>query len=248
MPPSGSTERVIPAVILTSLRNVIPAPRLGSTVPDTISSRERDTRRSTRNAPDPGRLAKPPRGQPGPITTRGKQTPRRTPLSPQGKPGCGGRRRPPAPTPAATTITVDTARLNSWRVSTLAAEVTPRQASSRDPRVPRAPREEADAPVRSDAETRHAILRNARAHERARLRTLAQKNWPELGDDELEDKIRELEVAKLREAGRRGRATQHDQARIGRAWAALRPDVEDRLEDLLAIVRSTNLDTQDEAS
>lgn len=91
-------------------------------------------------------------------------------------------------------------------------------------------------------ETRQAILRNARAAERERLRNLATANFPELTGDDLEAKVRELEVAKLRDAGRLGRRTQHDQARIGRTWAALRPDVEDRLEDLLAIVRSTNLD------
>lgn len=100
--------------------------------------------------------------------------------------------------------------------------------------------------MRPEAETRHAILRNARAQERERLTNLALRTWPGLTGADLEAKVRELEVAKLSDAGRKGRATQHEQARTGRAWAALRPDVETRLEDLLAIIRSTIPDAPDE--
>lgn len=93
----------------------------------------------------------------------------------------------------------------------------------------------------TEADTRHAILRNARAQEHERLLNLAKTRWPDLTGDDLEAKVRELEVAKLSEAGRKGRATQHEQARIGRAWIAMRDDVYDRLETLLAIVNGPEL-------
>lgn len=93
----------------------------------------------------------------------------------------------------------------------------------------------------TEAETTHAILRNARAQERERLRNLALTGAPHLTGDDLDTRIRELEVAKLSEAGRKGRATQHEQARVGRAWIAMRADVEDRLETLLAIVSGPEL-------
>lgn len=100
--------------------------------------------------------------------------------------------------------------------------------------------------MRPEAETRHAILRNARAQERERLTNLALRTSPGLTGADLEAKVRELEVAKLSGAGRKGRATQDRLIRTGRRWNAVRPGVEEQLEDLLAIIRGTNLDAADE--
>jgi hypothetical protein len=88
------------------------------------------------------------------------------------------------------------------------------------------------------AETTAAILRNARAAERERLRNIARHRWPDLTDDDLEDKVRELQVEKLREAGRRGRASQQANAVLGRDLRAVHPWLLASLEDLLTVVRS----------
>jgi hypothetical protein len=98
--------------------------------------------------------------------------------------------------------------------------------------------------VAPEADITHLILRNARAAERERLRNLALAQQPDLDGHELDLKVRELEVAKLRDAGRKGRASQAYLARVGRTWAATRPEVEDRLEALLALVRSTTPDDE----
>jgi hypothetical protein len=96
--------------------------------------------------------------------------------------------------------------------------------------------------VAPEADITHIILRNARAAERDRLRSVALAQQPDLTGDALEGRVRELEVAKLRDAGRKGRASQQYLARVGRTWAATRPEVEDRIEALLAIIRSTTPD------
>lgn len=93
-----------------------------------------------------------------------------------------------------------------------------------------------------EAEITHLILRNARAAERERLRNLALAQQPDLDGDALDERIRELEVAKLSDAGKKGRASQQYLARVGRTWAATRPEVEDRLEALLKIIRSSGVD------
>jgi hypothetical protein len=87
------------------------------------------------------------------------------------------------------------------------------------------------------AETRQAILRNARAAEHERLRTVARQRWPHLDDDGLEDAVRRLELEKLSAAGAKGRAKQRGHGETGRAWLATRPTIEARLEELLHLVR-----------
>lgn len=88
------------------------------------------------------------------------------------------------------------------------------------------------------AETRDAILRNARAAEHERLRIVARKNWPDLDDDQLDAKVRELQLEKLDAAGRLGRATQRDNAETGKLWKSMQPHVIGQLEDTLALVRA----------
>lgn len=90
----------------------------------------------------------------------------------------------------------------------------------------------------SESATQEAILRNARAHERERLRNLARSRWPGLDDDALEGRVRELEVEKLREAGRLGRAAQQHLTRVGRRWNSVRPQVEDHLKAVQRLIDS----------
>lgn len=92
------------------------------------------------------------------------------------------------------------------------------------------------------ADTRDEILRNARAQERERLRNIARGNWPDLDHADLEAKVDELEVEKMRAAGRRGRAAQHHAAQLGKQWAALRPELEDLLSYALLVVQNAELD------
>lgn len=88
--------------------------------------------------------------------------------------------------------------------------------------------------------TTEAILRNARAAENERLRNVARTTWPQLNEQDLEDKVRELQTEKLREAGRLGRAKQQQNADAGREWITLRPELEQALEQLLRRIRNTH--------
>lgn len=90
----------------------------------------------------------------------------------------------------------------------------------------------ASAPGRN-AEEVARTLRNARAAERERLRNIARRNWPQLDGDDLEAKVRELEIDKLRAAGRRGRATQQHLTNLGAAFAAAHPELRASIAALL---------------
>lgn len=87
------------------------------------------------------------------------------------------------------------------------------------------------------AETREAILRNARAAERARLRNLARAQFPHLDDEQLDAKVRELDHEKLARAGRAGRRRQQHNADVGKTWLLLEDDLVGRIEDILHIAR-----------
>jgi hypothetical protein len=91
-----------------------------------------------------------------------------------------------------------------------------------------------------------AILRNARAAERERLRNIARHRWPDLTDDDLEDKVRELQVEKLREAGRIGRANQQALITVGRDYLAAQPWVIATLEQLLTTLRAVGPTTDEQ--
>lgn len=87
------------------------------------------------------------------------------------------------------------------------------------------------------AETRDAILRNARAAERERLRNLARAKFGDLTDDELDAKVRELDLEKLSRAGQAGRRSQLRNADIGKTWLALEDELVVRIEGVLALAR-----------
>lgn len=73
----------------------------------------------------------------------------------------------------------------------------------------------------ADEPIRDVIMRNARAAEKDRLRGIARGNWPDLNDDDLEVKVRELELDKLSKAGKLGRATQQRHIELGRRFLEL---------------------------
>lgn len=88
-------------------------------------------------------------------------------------------------------------------------------------------------------DTRQAILRKARDQENERLRRLAQRQWPDLAGDDLDDKMRELQRAKLDSAGALGRASQRRDRDAGRRWHELQPEAVAHLEEALRIVRDS---------
>lgn len=92
----------------------------------------------------------------------------------------------------------------------------------------------------SAADTRHAILRNARAKERERLRNIAIRNHPELDAEQIEHKVRELELDKLREAGRRGRASQQRLADLGAVYTGIHPELEALARSMLDLLNSAD--------
>lgn len=100
----------------------------------------------------------------------------------------------------------------------------------------------------SAADTRAAILRNARAKERERLRNIARRNHPDLDADQLEAKVRELEVDKLREAGRRGRATQQRLAELGAVYTSVHPELEALAQSILDVLHTTSPAADGEAA
>lgn len=89
---------------------------------------------------------------------------------------------------------------------------------------------------------REAILRDARDKERDRLRRLARARWPDADDTELDDRVRQLTTEKLDAAGRLGRATQQERARLARRYAALRGDLQTSAEHILQLIRDIDGD------
>jgi hypothetical protein len=98
------------------------------------------------------------------------------------------------------------------------------------------------------AETREAILRNARAAERERLRNLARTKFGDLTDDELDAKVRELDLEKLSRAGQAGRRSQLRNAEVGKTWLTLEDELLLRIEDLLTVARLIANPPTDEAA
>ncbi len=93
-----------------------------------------------------------------------------------------------------------------------------------------------------DVDEMRRVLSNARAAERERLRNIARRNHPELDGDDLEAKVRELELEKLRNAGRLGRAAQQRRSDAGAAFIGAYPELIARIIDLLDYVNSLDPD------
>lgn len=104
-----------------------------------------------------------------------------------------------------------------------------------------------------DYNTDAAIMRNARAAERERLRNIAIRNNPAATDTELDEAVRQLELEKLSRAGRAGRASQQRAAEVGRRFQEAHPTIEATLtalqincEDLTRLVTALTIgDTDD---
>lgn len=93
------------------------------------------------------------------------------------------------------------------------------------------------ASTRTDDDTRR-ILSNARAAETERLRNIALRENPDLAGDDLAARIRELELDKLRAAGKAGRAAQQHRSDVGAQFITAYPTLLGRLIDLIDYVNA----------
>jgi len=89
----------------------------------------------------------------------------------------------------------------------------------------------------SDPERRAAILRNAQAAERERLRNQARIAFPDARGEELEKLVDELEREKLRAAGKRGAAVVRTRSAQARRFQAQHAILVEQAECLLDLLR-----------
>lgn len=89
---------------------------------------------------------------------------------------------------------------------------------------------------RSDADTRAAIMRNARAALREQLRVEAVRRWGPMPDDQLDARVRELQRERSAAGGRKGAATIRARAATGRRFESMQADMVFQAEQALAAV------------
>lgn len=94
-----------------------------------------------------------------------------------------------------------------------------------------------------DPMTRAAIIRNAQAAERERLRNVARARYGHhLTGDDLEQRVDQLEREKLSAAGKKGGAATRQRLAEARRLQALHAALIEHTQDLLILLRSVGAD------